>query len=204
MCLQTKINMNKYFKIFVLAFSLLATEESFCQQVKNNYTKTIYSIEGDLNRDGIADLVIVKQDSASKYKPHLLEIKFKKSDGNYETIFKSEKTLWEIHPEGDANTVAILEDLQIKKGVIIFTNQYIKGNTKHKFRYQNDNFELIGYTANGGGPGLVEYVDYNLITGTKITHYNPSDDPKIKKRTTTEKISPLPKLQDLEPLSFDY
>ena len=203
MRLPTKINMNKYFKIFVLAFSFLVTEESFCQQVKNNYTKTIYSIEGDLNRDGIPDLVIVKQDSTSKYKPHLLEIKFKKSDGQYETVFKSEKTLWEIYPDGDNITAAHLEDLQIKKGVIIFTNQYIRGNTKHKFRYQNDNFELIGYTSHGGGSGLV-YIDYNLITGTKITHNNPYDNPKTGKKTTIEKISPLPKLQDFEPLSFDY
>lgn len=191
-------------KIFFSIFLLIITGKLFSQESKNNYSKTIYSIEGDLNRDGIADLVTVKQDSSSKYKPHLLEIKFKKEDGNYETIFKSEKILWEIHPEGDARTVAQLEDLQIKKGVIIFTNQHIRGNTKHKFRYQNGNFELIGYTANGGGPGLVDYVDYNLITGTKITHYNPYDDPKIKKKTTVEKISPLPKLQDLEPLSFDY
>lgn len=193
------IKLKVYFSIFLL----IITGELFSQESKNNYSKTIYSIEGDLNRDGIADLVTVKQDSSSKYKPHLLEIKFKKSDGNYETIFTSEKTLWEIHPEGDANTVAILEDLQIKKGVLIFTNQYIRGNTKHKFRYQNGNFELIGYTSHEGGPGLV-YIDYNLITGSKITHNNPYDNPKAGKKTTIEKISPLPKLHDLEPLSFDY
>ncbi len=190
-------------KIYLSILLFISTGVVFGQDSINNYSKIIYSIEGDLNRDGIADLVTVKQDSSSKYKPHLLEIKFKKVDGKYETVFKSEKTLWEIHPEGNEITVAILEALEIKKGVLIFTNQYIRGNTKHKFRYQNGNFELIGYTSHEGGPGLV-YIDYNLITGTKITHHNPYDNPKIGKKITTERISPLPKLQDLEPLSFDY
>lgn len=185
--------------LFLFSFKLLA------QQSKNNYDRIVYSIKGDLNNDAVIDWVTVKEDPLSKFHPYLLEIKFGKNDGTFESILTSEKAVMEKYPEGDERTVAVLENLQIKKGLLIFTNQLIRSTMVHKFRYQNGNFELIGYTSNDANPGYFEYVDYNLSNGQKITKKTEWETNKlIEKTNSKEKMLSLPKLQDFTPIDFTY
>lgn len=105
---------------------------------------------------------------------------------------------------GDISDVN-LENLEIKNGLLIFTNQHIRGNYVHKFRFQNGNFELIGFTENNASAGYIEYVDYNLSTGIKINkHIDYQTDKVLMHKKSIEKLKPLPKLQDFEPLEFVY
>jgi hypothetical protein len=197
--------MKKTISILLYIISLLIIQNSYCQESKYNYSKIVYRLEGDLNNDNLKDLVIVKEDSSSKYNPYLLEIKFKSIKNEYETVLTSEKAVMEKHPEGDKRTITSLENLEITKGVLIFTNQFIRGSSKHKFRYQNGNFELIGYTSNDTNPGYFEFIDYNLSTGQKISIKNAWETNKVLENINSiEKIHPLPKLQDFSPIYFVY
>lgn len=190
-----------------LLFIVISAHSSsvFCQNYKNKYDHIVYNIEGDLNNDGLSDLVIVREDTVNKFNPYLLEIKFGTSNGAYKTALTSEQAVMNKYPDGNESNSIILEKLEIKKGILIFTNQLIRGNLVHKFRYQNGNFELIGYTFNNASPGYVELLDYNLSTGKKVLIKREYETDKIIEKTETiEKLSPLPKLQKFAPLDYVY
>ena len=174
-------------------------------QGQHHYEQVVYRITGDLNRDRIPDLVIVKEDTADRHHPYLLEILFQDAEGHYKKVLSSTKAVLPKFPDGDQRTVAILEHLQIRNGVLIFTNQMIRGNLTHKFRFQDGNFELIGYSSNEAGAGYIGYVDYNLVTGDKIIRKTAYEtDKRIGEKRSREKIVPLPKLQDFSPLDYTY
>lgn len=109
------------------------------------------------------------------------------------------------YPYEDNRTELILENLEIKNGILIFRNQMIRGSLVHKFRYQNGSFELIGYTYNNASPGYIEHLDYNLSTGNKIWRKNDyKTDEIIEYRKSIEKLPKLPNLLDFSPLDFMY
>jgi hypothetical protein len=188
---------------FLLIFLLNTTLHS---QVKTDYYKTIvYKIYGDLNKDNLDDMVVVKENNTDKHNPYLLEIFFQNKSGSFQNVFSSTKAVMEKFPYGDERTEVILEGLQIKNGVLIFRNQLLKGNFTHKFRYQNGEFELIGYTFNNASAGYMEHMDYNLSTGDKTEKHTAYETDKILKLAKTKnKLSVLPNLKDFSPLEFTY
>ncbi|MBZ4191896.1 hypothetical protein [Niabella beijingensis] len=183
--------------IFLLFFSGLSGQ--------NNYDNIVYKINGDLNGDQKADRVIVKEDTSSRYHPYLLEIFFQDQKGNYKKVLTSTKAVMPRHPEGDARTVTILENLEIRNGILIFSNQLIRGNLTHKFRFQKGHFKLIGYQSVQALAGYIAYIDYNLSTGNKVTIKKAYETDKvIGEEKTTEKQSALPTLQDFSPPEVTY
>lgn len=190
----------------ILIFALfLVINSMFSQEKKSNYNSVVYKIYGDLNKDNLPDMVIVKEDTSNKRRHNLLEIFFQTKKGSYQKVLSSTKAVMERFPYGDERTETILEDLKIKNGVLIFTNQLIKANLTHKFRYQNGEFELIGFSSNNASSGYLESVDYNLSTGEKIEKHTDYETDKILKLTKTkEKLSVLPKLKDFSPFEFTY
>lgn len=192
----------KYLFFIIIAFIHFNV---FCQNYKNNYDHVVFKIQGDLNKDGVLDLVIVMEDTVNKNNPYLLEIKFGTPNGGYKTVLSSEEAVTNKYPEGNESNIILLENLEIKQGILIFTNQLIRGSYVHKFRYQNGNFELIGFTYNNASPGYIEYLDYNLSTGKKVMINREYETDKIiEKMITTEKISPLPTLRNFAPFDYVY
>ncbi|MFP3596972.1 hypothetical protein [Chryseobacterium sp. SIMBA_029] len=191
--------MRKFYSIcliLVLAVKAMGQED---------YNKTIFNIKGDLNKDGLADLVIVKANTNDKHHPYSLEILFAKNGGGYESVFSSLKTVMPKFSDGDERTELILEKLQIVKGVLIFTNQRIRGNMTHKFRYQNGNFELIGYINRNAGNEYIDNTEINLSTGLKTVWHEPYGEIKnTPKKVSLEKYKPLPRLQDFIPLGSSH
>ncbi|RZL51245.1 MAG: hypothetical protein EOP00_00060 [Pedobacter sp.] len=188
-------------KYVILVFFLLIVVISNAQN--NNYTKMVFNINGDLNKDGLEDLVTIKEDASNADKPLLLEIKFKQKDGKYLSVLKSETGL--MSKKSNKIDACILEELTIKKGILIFRNQLMKGSLLHKFRYQHKHFELIGYTCHNAGAGGVQFTDYNLATGEKVEKLIDYQTDKILKETTTsEKVNPLPNLKNFVPLDLMY
>ena len=77
-----------------------------------------------------------------------------------------------------------------------------RGHFTHKYRFQNGNFELIGFSqVYSDGHGIMTTIDYNLSTGIRIEKTERYDTDKVLSNTKKKiLIRPLPKLQDITPM----
>ncbi len=171
-----------------------------------NFNVKIINLKGDLNKDGIEDIVIIKQDTLSKTHPYLLQIFFKNKLGKLNLIVSSMKAISPEFPNGiqtfHDNTDVSLE---IKKGILWLKIGLIRGHFEHKFRFNNNNFELIGFSFVNANVNRVEIKDFNLLTGKYLYKEEEIGTDKILVNMTKKIfIRPLPKLQDFEPLSKEY
>jgi hypothetical protein len=129
------------------AATVAATAKSPAGLVPAGY-KIEREIKGDLNKDGLEDAVLAidakKEDSHGG-----LLIAFNK-DGHYETALENRECFsYEGFNLGKCGDTPGEMQLSIKKGVLIIEyGDGCGGNYYHKtfkFRYQNSDFELIGY-----------------------------------------------------------
>ena len=194
--------MPKFIFPFALLFSVMLSAQ-------NNFTKEITKVKGDLNKDGLIDYVQVLQDTISETAPYKLEIYFAETNGTFKKIISTIKAIDPQFPEGrngyyNGNS---FYEITIIKGILSIHNELIRGNFEHKFRYQNGNFELIGFSqVYSDGQGTMGMVDFNLSTGVRIKTtepYGEDDFPKTKNQTKMM-IRPLPKLQDFTPFKTEY
>lgn len=91
--------------------------------------------------------------------------------------------------------------LSIPNGVLWTETAFIRGHMEHKFRYQNNKFELIGYTyVNSDGlVGKMYLVDYNLSTGRRIEILDCYDSEEPEGRVEKIiKLNPLPDIFNFE------
>nr|WP_199159029.1 hypothetical protein [Pedobacter sp. ASV2] len=189
-------------KFYTICLILVLAVKAMGQE---GFNKTIFNIRGDLNKDGLADLVIVKANTINKHHPYSLEILFAKNGGGYKQVFNSLKTFMPKFPDGDERTELILEQVKIINGVLIFNNQRIRGNMTHKIRCQNGNFELISYINRNAGTEFIDNTEINLSTGRKIVWQEAYEEIKNgPKKISSGKYKPLPLLQDFMPLGSSY
>jgi hypothetical protein len=89
----------------------------------------------------------------------------------------------------------------IKKGVLSINNEFLRGHSEHKFRYQNGRFELIGFShVSSGGIGVMETIDFNLSTGVRVEKFERYDTDKVLSNKKTKLlIRPLPRLEGFTP-----
>lgn len=194
--------MPKFLFLFAFLFSTILS-------AKNNFTKEITKVKGDLNKDGLIDYVQVLQDTASETAPYKLEIYFAETNGNFKKIVSTTKAIDAQYPEGrngyyNGNS---FYEITITKGILSIHNELIRGNFEHKFRYQNGNFELIGFSeVYSDGQGTMGTIDFNLSTGIRIKTTEPYGEDDFPKTKTQKKIiiKPLPKLQDFAPFKTEY
>jgi len=192
---------------FIILFPLFFSAIIFAQ--KNNFNKTITKVKGDLNKDGLVDYVQVSQDTVSTTAPYKLEIYFAEINGNFKKIVSTTKAIDAQYPDGkngyyNGNS---FYKIDIVKGVLSIQNELIRGNFEHKFRYQNGNFELIGFSqVYSDGQGTMGKIDFNLSTGIRIKTTEPYGEDDFPKTNSKKKIviKPLPKLQDFAPFENEY
>lgn len=190
--------------IFLIAFLFSAMLSA-----QNNFTKEITKVKGDLNKDGLIDYVQVLQDTVSETAPYKLEVYFAETNGNFKKIISTIKAIDPQFPEGrnGYNNGNSFYEITITKGVLSIHNELIRGNFEHKFRYQNGNFELIGFSqVYSDGQGTMGMIDFNLSTGIRIKTTEPYGEDDFPKTKTQKKIMirPLPKLQDFTPFTNEY
>lgn len=171
---------------------------------KDTFTFLVTKVIGDLNKDNLDDKIIVTQDTIDQKSPYKLQIFFAKPNGEFKLISTSTKAIAPQYPDGrdGYRTGDGFIDITINKGIVNVNFGLLRGHFEHKYRYQNGNFELIGYSLqslDGHGTGYI--IDFNLSTGIRIekTESYGEDDkaPSITKKKIL--IRPLPKIQDVEP-----
>ena len=172
----------------------------------NSFNDVISRVEGDLNKDGIIDLAIVKQDTLHEKAPYKLEIFFGQENGDLKLIVSTTKAIQPQFPNGREQHMwgNGFGGLSIHNGVLWIETEFIRGHMEHKFRYQNNSFELIGYSYVNADFGTIKIVDYNLSTGKRIEKEGEiSSDEYTITVDKVIKLNPLPKLDEFEPYAND-
>ncbi|WP_298393487.1 hypothetical protein [Flavobacterium sp.] len=138
--------------------------------VPKNYT-IIESVTGDLNNDGIDELVVAyntekEKDDHFESVPRELII-YKKENKDWNVWITSKDALYGSKDGGMMGDP--FEGIEINKGILLISqnggSSWKWGHTD-KYRYQDGTFYLIGYSSNFGK--LCEYftdVHFNLSTG---------------------------------------
>ena len=192
-------------KLLILIF--LFSVNVFAQNKKNNFDKVIAEVRGDLNKDGLQDLVRVIQDTIADSFPYRLEVFFNQPSGNKKLIVSTDKLIREQYPNGKdgLRSEANLDTITIKNNVIAIRVQLTRGMFIHKFRYQKGIFELIGFTyMNADGLGNFSEEDFNLSTGVRYFKVEQNNsDVAGDKRKEIKRIRPLPKMQDFIPFEIE-
>lgn len=194
----------------ILTFLILLQLNSFAQQknAKLNFDYKIIEVVGDLNKDSLPDKVIVTQDTLNEKAPYKIEVFFKEPNGKLKLIVSSTKLIEAQYPDGRDGyfTGTAFSEVTIIKGILSVNMELLRGHYEHKFRYQNGNFELIGFSeVFSDGQGVMTTTDFNLSTGIRIEKSERYDTDKLlslKKKKIL--IRPLPKLQDIIPFENQY
>jgi len=191
-------------KQLILTIFILLQLDSFAQTDTTNYKfdHKVIEVIGDLNKYSLPDKVIVTQDTLNENSPYRVQVFFKEPNGQFKLIVTTTKIIEPQYPDGrDGYRTDDFSDVTINKGVLSVNFQLLRGHFEYKFRYQNGNFELIGFSEGySDGQGVVSSTDFNLSTGIRIEKSERYDIDKIlsyKKKKIL--IRPLPKLQDIKP-----
>ncbi|MCL1032257.1 hypothetical protein [Elizabethkingia anophelis] len=160
------------------------------------------SVKGDLNKDGIPDLAIVKATKNNDITTYILEIYFLDKEGNNKLEVNTANAIEASqHGTGDS-----LENIEIVKGTLHINYSFLRGQSKHIFRYQNNGFELIGFSYGvSDGQGHITEVEFNLSTGRYIrkqSNYETGETESEENKIV--KIKPLPNLKNFEPYRSKY
>jgi hypothetical protein len=196
-------------KQLTLIVLILFGINSFAQTNTENYnfSHKIIEIAGDLNKDNLLDKVIITQDTVYENAPYRIQVFFKQANGKSKLIVTSTKIIEPQYPDGrnGYKTGNGFSGVTIEKGILSVNFELLRGHFEHKFRFQNGNFELIGYTeGQSNGRGEIYYVDFNLSTGIKIVKIeNYETDKIVSNKKSKLIIRPLPKLQDIQPFEND-
>lgn len=195
-------------KQFILTFFILFQYNSYAQTKtdKYNFDHTVIEVSGDLNKDNVPDKAIVTQDTLNENSPYRLQVFFKEPNGKFKLITTSIKVIAPEYPNGrDGYREVGFSDITIKNGVLSVNVELTRGHFVHKFRFQNGNFELIGFSqVYSDGHGIMTTIDYNLSTGIRIEKSERYDTNKVLSNTKKKiLIRPLPKLQDITPMEND-
>ncbi len=199
--------LKKYVVIFLLCmfYKNICNAQKFVNKASLQLCKTI----GDLNIDSLADFITVEQDTIDKFKRYTLKVFFAIKSGGYNLVAASDSVIQPQYPYGNGySTDTFFDTVTIEKGIIIISTELIRGGYQHKFRYQNNKFELIGFhSVNSDGHRFSEERDFNLSTGVMVVKVkNYETDKIVSNKKSKININPLPSLQKFTPLSsmYDY
>ena len=193
--------------IFLIALAASCYTHGFSQakSKQGGYNYVVSKATGDLNNDRIPDLAVVTQDTSADKSPYRLQIFFGKSDGTKTLVLTSDKAIkaeFEHGKDGFRSGESFYE-VKIVKNVLSLTSELLRGNSTHKFRYQNGQFELIGFTEIASdGNGHMYNIDFNLSTGQRVIQIDNYETGAVgKPERKIIKIRPLPNLGNFTPYS---
>ena len=197
--------MKKYFLLILILSHLNAFTQISTQDY--NFSYKVMEVTGDLNKDGLADKVVVTQDTLNENAPYRLQVFFKEAAGEWKLKATSVKIIEPQYPNGrdGYRTGTGFSDVTIKAGVLSINIELLRGHFEHEFKFQNGRFELIHFSfVSSDGRGVIETIDFNLTTGIRVELLERYDTDKvISNKKTKIIIKPLPTLQNVVPMEQD-
>lgn len=156
-------------KITFCFLSIIFSTFCFAQkEFQPKGSEIIQTVDGDLDGDKIPEKVIVYNTKDTTDLGNIRELQIlKKINGKWSILEKSRNVILESRGGGMMGDP--YQDMEIKKGILEITQaggSSWKWGYTDKYRFQNGQFELIGYSSSSGKPE--EYwtdVDFNLSTG---------------------------------------
>lgn len=196
--------MKKYLKELLISLFIFNSNQFLNAQIKDNFFEK-QTIFADVNFDNIKDVIQVYQDTINPKAIYRLQISLAEIDsiGKSEVI-STEKAIKSDFPDAESIedryfSGEMFDKIDVKDGIISLRVELQRGYYIHKYRYQNNNFELIGFTKVNGSPDYLEMIEFNLVTGELITTTEEGDSKPIVKKEI-KKIIPLPRLGEFTPL----
>ena len=197
--------MKKYFLLILILSHLNVFTQISTQDY--NFSYKVMEVTGDLNKDGLADKVVVTQDTLNENAPYRLQVFFKEAAGEWTLKATSVKIIEPQYPNGrdGYRTGTGFSDVTIKAGVLSINIELLRGHFEHEFKFQNGRFELIHFSfVSSDGRGVIETIDFNLTTGIRVELLERYDTDKvISNKKTKIIIKPLPILDDVIPMEQD-
>lgn len=177
---------------------------------------TIETVEGDLNKDNVIDyamaLASVKEENynpaedTTELPARILVVVFGQKQG-YKLAAKTDKAIMCKQCGGVFGDP--FSGLSITKGILIidhYGGSAWRWSHTHKFRYQQNDFYLIGETDHSywsinhceelGDFAGTSYKDVNLITGAYEEKVITEECKLVKNKKGKQKVKPLQKLKD--------
>ena len=161
----------------IVILSFILSEQDAYSQETSIFDLLILERTGDLNNDSFADLILVKQDTLSEFKPFLLEIFFGTRSGEKKLILQTEKAIIPEFPDGKStllNGEGFL-DILIQSKKLIISYELLRGHKEYFYKFEKNKFKLIEYNfveSDGRGKIYYENIDFNeLLRRTKVFSY---------------------------------
>ena len=213
--------MRKHALSFLVLTSVLS-QAVFCQAIEYpSFNKTINTMDdlllsnwflkdsaaGDLNGDNVPDLVAVVEwkDTIEELRPdktvnlgspRILLIFFKNSQTGTFDLVLQHNTFIIRYGEGGMDPEGYGK-VSIKNKVLDIYYSLMHGLADYKFRYQQNDFYLIGAMNSGVGGGQINSWDINFLTKKAKHEWGEITDEKMKVKWVTVPIQTLRKLKDL-------
>ena len=213
--------MRKHALSFLVLTSVLS-QAVFCQAFEYpSFNKTINTIDdlllsnwflkdsaaGDLNGDDVPDLVAVVEwkDTIEELRPdktvnlgspRILLIFFKNSQTGTFDLVLQHNTFIIRYGEGGMDPEGYGK-VSIKNKVLDIYYSLMHGLADYKFRYQQNDFYLIGAMNSGVGGGQINSWDINFLTKKAKHEWGEITDEKMKVKWVTVPIQTLKKLKDM-------
>jgi hypothetical protein len=179
------------------------------------------TIKGDLNKDGIEDCVLIikgtdkKQIITDEYRGKLdrnrrgIIVLINKKD-HYELAVKNENCFSSENEDGGVYFAPELS-VEIKKGnLFVHYGHGRYGYWQYNFRYQESDFELIGYESSSGGAVIESETSINFLSKKKQEKVNTNEnaeggDEVFKetwKKINVNKLIKLSEIKDFDELDM--
>lgn len=176
---------------------------------KDHYTYQVREEDGDLNKDGTMDKVVVQMDTVDKTRPMRVQIFLSQPNGKFALAVSSTKMIEPQYPAGNKGEFNAYQipSFFIEKGILKMWSEIKGGNITYDFKYNNGHFELInvnkithnatkGYTDQNT---IFTETNFDLVTGIRIEIDEVPGSAKARQvRKKKVLIRPLPKIHDFK------
>ena len=202
----------------LILFSAVAIAQPSTKKNPNEFIPAgfvlVSSVEGDLNKDGVADKVLlIKGTDKGRFELNEsvervdlnrrgLIVLFKKGD-QYELVLKNANCFSSENEDGGVYYAPELS-LEINKGNLYVNYAHGRyGYWRYTFRYRNSDFYLIGYDSSEGGAVVENETSINFLSKKKQVKVNTNEnaeggDAEFKETWTNITVTKLLKLRDIK------